>query len=101
MQSVLAGVEQMNFGFISRRSTKDPYHHEVIASKFFEPMKFARQINLSVRNAWGVLQMFADLLLEQEEGTYVIMKDPNKTIIRVYHVPEGEFDLDEDEESDD
>ena len=66
----------------------------------YEPQKFALQINLSIDNAWGVLKMIAETLLAQPAGLYSILKDPNKDIVRVYSVPDDEFDSSEEEDSD-
>ena len=48
--------------------------------------------------------MIAETLLAQPDGMYSILKDPNKDMVRVYSVPEDEFDSsddDSDEDSDD
>ena len=50
---------------------------------------------------WGVLKMMIETLLAQDAGTYVILKDANKDIVRVYSVPEDEFDSEESSGSDD
>lgn len=42
-----------------------------------------------------------ETLLAQDAGTYVILKDANKDIVRVYSVPEDEFDSEESSGSDD
>lgn len=38
-----------------------------------------------------------DLFKEQKEGKYVIMRDPNKPLVKIYSVPPDTFE-DEDEE---
>lgn len=55
-------------------------------------------MNLSLSNGWGIVRTIADMCLKREEGKYVLVKDPNKQILRLYEVPAGSF---EDEEQGD
>lgn len=45
------------------------------------PMDFAAQLNVSLANGWGIVRTVADLCLNQPEGKYVLVKDPNKVSI--------------------
>jgi translation initiation factor 3 subunit D len=54
-------------------------------------------MNLSLSNGWGIVRTIADMCLKREEGKYVLVKDPNKQILRLYEVPAGSFE-DEDEQ---
>jgi translation initiation factor 3 subunit D len=38
------------------------------------------------------------MCLKREEGKFVLVKDPNKSILRLYEVPAGSFDDDDEEE---
>ncbi|KAF3827959.1 hypothetical protein GH733_001194 [Mirounga leonina] len=50
-------------------------------------------------NAWGILRCVIDICMKlEEEGKYLILKDPNKQVIRVYNLPHGTFSSDEDDE---
>lgn len=42
--------------------------------------------------------MFSEVLLSKPDGKYVIMKDPNKPIVRLYAIPADAFERDEDDE---
>lgn len=55
-------------------------------------------MNLSLSNGWGIVRTIADFILANEEGKYILVKDPNKSILRLYQVPSGGVDEDEDEE---
>lgn len=100
LSSFLAGADLIKIGFVRRKSPKDSTNHEIVYQMMYEPQKFALQINLSIDNAWGVLKMIAETLLAQPAGLYSILKDPNKDIVRVYSVPDDEFDSSEEEDSD-
>jgi translation initiation factor 3 subunit D len=51
-------------------------------------------MNLSLSNGWGIVRTIADMCLKREEGKYVLVKDPNKQILRLYEVPAGSFEDD-------
>lgn len=55
-------------------------------------------MNLSLSNGWGIVRTIADMCLKREEGKFVLVKDPNKSILRLYEVPAGSFEDDEDNE---
>ncbi len=98
-QSLLAGASQMKIGFVSRTSPKNAYEHVVLATQTYRPSDFAAQMFLNQGNMWGIMRLFIKLLEDQPEGKYVIMRDPNRAIVRIYGVPVGTFE-DSDDESD-
>ena len=101
-QSLLAGASQMKIGFVSRINPKNAYDHVILATQTYRPMDFATQITLNQGTMWGIMRLFIKLLEDQPEGKYVIMRDPNKAIVRIYGVPIETFEeSDEDEEDDD
>uniref|UniRef100_M4BKF1 Eukaryotic translation initiation factor 3 subunit D n=1 Tax=Hyaloperonospora arabidopsidis (strain Emoy2) TaxID=559515 RepID=M4BKF1_HYAAE len=103
-QALLGGLDEMKLGYVSRSNIKDPYSHVVLGMQSYNPSTFATQIALNQNSTWGIVKMLSELLLEQPEGKYVIMKDPNKPIIRLFSVPldtfeeEGEDDEEENDE---
>ena len=97
-QSMIAGADQMKIGYVSRKGRTDPHHHQILATQFYKPQDFSMQINLSVLTMWGVFKMFADKFIGMDDGKYVIMKDPNKAVVRIYSVPIDTFEEDEEDE---
>ena len=99
-QSILSGADQMKLGFVSRASPLQNTDHVVLSTQFFKPKEFATQINLSLQNMWGIVKMVCELLMKDDkpDGKYVLMKDPNKAAVRLYSVPPGTFE-DEDEDA--
>ena len=63
----------------------------------WKPRDFAQQMNLQLSNGWGIVRTIADMCLQREEGKYVLVKDPNKQILRLYEVPAGSFEDDAEE----
>ena len=97
-QSMLSGADQMKVGYVSRVSPGTPFDHQVLATDKFKPKDLANQINLNVQNMWGIVKMVAELLMNKENGKYVLLKDPNKQTIRVYSVPLNTFEEVEEEQ---
>lgn len=97
-EAILAGANQMKLGYVSRVAPTNPYEHVVLATQYFKPKELAAQINLSINNVWGIVKMICELLMAKSDGKYVLLKDPNKPIVRLYSIPSDEFEGDEDEE---
>uniref|UniRef100_A0A8C2TPD3 Eukaryotic translation initiation factor 3 subunit D n=1 Tax=Coturnix japonica TaxID=93934 RepID=A0A8C2TPD3_COTJA len=96
--ALLAGSEYLKLGYVSRYHVKDSARHVILGTQQFKPNEFASQINLSIENAWGILRCVIDICMKLDEGKYLILKDPNKQVIRIYSLPDGTFSSDEDEE---
>lgn len=96
--SVLAGSDIIKFGYVSRVHVKDSSKHVLLGTQQFKPSEFAQQINLNMENAWGILRCIIDVCMKMDEGKYLIMKDPNKPVIRIYDIPNNTFESDEDDD---
>ncbi|ROT65131.1 Eukaryotic translation initiation factor 3 subunit D, partial [Penaeus vannamei] len=87
VQAILAGSDQIKFGYVSRVNVRDSTKHMILGTQQFKPMEFANQINLNMDNAWGILRCIIDMCMKLPDGKYLIMKDPNKAMIRLYDNP--------------
>lgn len=96
-QAILSGAHQMKIGYVSRMNSSNNDDHTILATQFFKPKDLAQQINLSITNVWGIVKMICELLLSKPDGKYVLLKDPNKPIIRIYNTPLSTFEEDEEE----
>lgn len=47
---------------------------------------------LNLNNGWGIVRTIVDMCLKMDEGKYVLVKDPNKPVLRLYSVPEYTFE---------
>ncbi len=84
--------------FVSRVNPKLNDKHVVLGVVGWKPKDFANQMNLQLSNGWGIVRTIADMCLNQEEdGKFVLVKDPNKSILRLYEVPAGSFEDDGEE----
>jgi translation initiation factor 3 subunit D len=100
LYQVIAGADQMKIGFVSRKSRTDRHNHLVLATQFYKPAEFATQITLTLPNMWGVIKFLSDKFLSMDDGKYVLMKDPNKPIVRIYSVPQSTFEEDDEDDED-
>lgn len=99
VQALLAGSDQIKFGYVSRVHIRDSSKHAILGTQQFKPKEFADQINLNMDNAWGVLRCIIDTCMKLKQGKYLILKDPNKPVIRLYNIPENTFETDEEADS--
>ncbi|KIJ69870.1 hypothetical protein HYDPIDRAFT_184400 [Hydnomerulius pinastri MD-312] len=99
VQSVLAGAELMKIGYISRANSKDNTRHVILSTASMRPTDFAAQLNVSLANGWGIVRTITDLCMKMPEGKYVLIKDPNKSVIRLYSVPMTAFTEDDEGEA--
>ncbi len=70
------------YSYVSRTNPKDAYNHQVLGMSTYTPTEFAAQINLSQQNMWAIFKHLVEICLNLDEGTYILVKDPNKVNIR-------------------
>jgi translation initiation factor 3 subunit D len=116
VQSILAKADTMKLGcvifnhfnhlsnsanlycsFVSRSNPKNNNDHVVLGVLTNKPRDFANQMALNLANGWGIVRTIVDMCLKMEEGKYVLVKDPNKPVLRLYSVPENTFEEDAEE----
>lgn len=101
-QAVLAGADLMKLGFVGRVSPRDNNHHVVLGVLGYKPREFAAQMNLNLGNGWGIVRTIVDMVLalgeDGRDAKYVLVKDPNKPVLRLYEVPQHTFEDDDEEE---
>ncbi|KIV77832.1 eukaryotic translation initiation factor 3 subunit D [Exophiala sideris] len=101
-QAILAKADQMKLGFVSRVNPKSAANHVILGVVGYKPREFASQMNLGFSNGWGIVRTIVDLVKQlsaddDADKKYVLVKDPNKPVIRLYEVPLGTFEDDEDD----
>jgi len=92
LQAMLAGVDLIKLGYVSRNHVRDSFNHVILGTQSYKPKEFATHINLNVNNSWGILKAVIDLCLQLEEGKYLLLKDPNKPVIRFFAIPPDAFE---------
>lgn len=87
-QALLAGTQFIKLGFVSRLEPKDNLNHVILGTQEYDPKEFAQQINLNVKNAWAVVKYLCELCFQQEDGKYVLLRDNEKDMLRLYQLPQ-------------
>ena len=94
-EAIMAETDRIKFGFVSRIKSGDNSNHVILGSQMYRPRDFASQIALNTNKMWGVLKRILQLcykhLADGDKG--VLLKDPNKPILRLYRVPDDAFAL--------
>lgn len=97
-QALLAGADMMKLGYVSRVYPRDNLKHGILAVQAYKPRDLANQITLSSPHMWGVFKFIVDMCMKLPDGRYLLLKDPQKQILRLYEVPNDAFDNDYAEE---
>ncbi len=111
-QAILAKADLMKLGFVSRQTPRDTNHHVVLGVLGYKPREFASQMNLNLGNGWGIVRTIVDMVMgagagagvegeadgerERENAKFVLVKDPNKPVLRLYEVPANTFEEEDD-----
>ncbi|KAI9926499.1 hypothetical protein ASPWEDRAFT_119756 [Aspergillus wentii DTO 134E9] len=102
-QAILAKADAIKLGFVSRVNPRSASSHVVLGVVGYKPREFATQMNLNLGNGWGIVRTIVDRIraLDAEDDAekvkkYVLIKDPNKPVIRLYSVPATTFEEDEE-----
>ncbi|KAK8175725.1 eukaryotic translation initiation factor 3 subunit D [Phyllosticta citrichinensis] len=98
VQSILAKADTMKLGFVSRANPKNNNDHVILGVLSNKPREFANQMALNLANGWGIVRTIVDFCLKMPEGKYVLVKDPNKPVLRLYQVPDNTFEEEAEEE---
>lgn len=54
-------------------------------------------MNLNLANGWGIVRTIVDMCRSMKDGKYVLVKDPNKALLRLYEVPLHTFEEEDGE----
>ncbi|OQD70375.1 hypothetical protein PENDEC_c024G03778 [Penicillium decumbens] len=105
-QAILAKADGMKLGFVSRANPRSAAGHVILGVAGYKPKEFATQMNLNLGNGWGIVRTVVDRIrtLDSEEPAdavkkYVLIKDPNKSVLRLYRVPATTFEEDDEAEA--
>ncbi|EAW14248.1 eukaryotic translation initiation factor 3 subunit D [Aspergillus clavatus NRRL 1] len=102
-QAILAKADAMKLGFVSRANPRSAAGHVVLGVVSYKPRDLAAQMNLNLGNGWGIVRTIVDRIQaldaneEEDKVTkYVLIKDPNRPVLRLYSVPANTFEEDDE-----
>jgi len=99
-QAILSGCDMLKLGYISRKDDMDPWTHSCLTVTTYQVDGFAEQIGMTNNNVFGILRSIIDLVMSLDDGKYVLLKDPTKSVMRLFEVPWDTFGEDEGDEED-
>lgn len=101
-EAILADTEHIKFGFISRVVANRNERHTILGTQMYRPRDFASQIALNTKNMWGILKNIIDICMKslQDGEKGVLLKDPNKPVVRLFRVPDDAFDSPDEDDDD-
>lgn len=91
--AILGGVSVFKLAFVSRLAPRERTKHALLGLHEAEPHEAAFQLGIDVANGFGVLKALGKQLLQLcssstcAANTYVLLRDPNKPLIRLYSTP--------------
>ena len=95
---IFPGVFANDDSFVSRANPKNNNDHVILGVLTNKPRDFAAQMALNLNNGWAIVRTIVDMVLRMDEGKYVLVKDPNKSLLRLYSVPLHTFEEEDIEE---
>ena len=82
-EAYLSECSRVLLGFVGRNKERDNQDHTILGTQYYKVTDLFRQLGMKVSQMWAIVKVFIDACMEQEDGDYVIVKDPaeNKMIL--------------------
>jgi translation initiation factor 3 subunit D len=96
-QALVSAVDHIKLAYVSRAGPKDTVRHSLLGLHEFEPYELASQMNLNIPAGFGILRAIIDLCRSLPTNRdYILMRDPNKAVLRLYKLPGGDSNATDD-----
>jgi len=89
-QAIIAGCDTLKLAYVTRLVPNDNTKHQIISVQTYKVQELGTQIGLNPDNAWGILRVIHDMVMEKPDGRYILLKDPTKAVLNLYKVPDDE-----------
>ncbi|KAL0244940.1 hypothetical protein GEMRC1_009020 [Eukaryota sp. GEM-RC1] len=86
LEGHLADVSRVEVAFVSRplEAAGNP---ELLGTIYSSTRAFLDQLSISINNSWACLLVLLEEVKKLDDGVYVFVKPPTKTVLRLYSVP--------------
>lgn len=91
-ETYLNGADVVKLGWVTRASPKDNTRHTIIGVTTFDTQAFTTSVRIPRTQLWGTLKTILDFVCEQEEGKYILLRDPMRANLKIYEVDDSTFD---------
>jgi translation initiation factor 3 subunit D len=104
VSSYLAGVEKIKIGFVTRKNIKSNSDHIVVGFYDVNSNDILQVTNFNKNIAWGIVRQLIELVRNQADGTFILMKmlatTGPKSMVKLYKIP-GDAQEENDQEEND
>jgi translation initiation factor 3 subunit D len=91
LQAHLANVPHIKLGWISRTNPKDPFVHSILGITDHPVKEIASELGVDMHQVWGGLKYILTVLRKLSEGSYILLRDPQRKNIYIYRTQPNEF----------
>jgi len=100
VKALLSGADQLKLGYVTRAHVRSNNAHQVLLVQRHKPDDFAKLMQIKPVVFWGTLSKIVSAINELDDGSYLILRDPNEQLLHIHSIPEDAFDDDFDDDDD-
>eukprot|EP00915_Cephaloidophora_sp_WS-2016_P003529 GHVH01004767.1.p1 GENE.GHVH01004767.1~~GHVH01004767.1.p1 ORF type:complete len:562 (+),score=97.31 GHVH01004767.1:92-1777(+) len=100
-QAMLSGADTLVLAWVTREHPHSNKQHQLIGVITEKMDLLQNQLGLKPNNVWGILRSMIDPFLDDSlpDGEYVLLREPNKPIVRIMYTGNGIDEYSEEEDS--
>eukprot|EP00469_Lotharella_globosa_P011562 CAMPEP_0167781286 /NCGR_PEP_ID=MMETSP0111_2-20121227/5849_1 /TAXON_ID=91324 /ORGANISM="Lotharella globosa, Strain CCCM811" /LENGTH=553 /DNA_ID=CAMNT_0007671933 /DNA_START=1 /DNA_END=1662 /DNA_ORIENTATION=+ len=101
-KALISGADQLKLGYVTRAQARSNLSHHILLTQPYKAKDFATLMSIKPLALFGALSKIIQAILDQPDGTYLIIRDPMESVLNIHSIPEDAFDRDagEDDEGD-
>jgi translation initiation factor 3 subunit D len=90
--AVLAGVQSLELGFVSRVAPRDNMNHVILATQSTKPSEISSQMSLNFDNMWSIVRTLINSVFNHpSDGKFLLLKDSTAANLKLYKIPDNAF----------
>jgi translation initiation factor 3 subunit D len=91
-ETFLSGADSVRLGWLTRLSARDNTRHVLLGVSTYEPKLLSSAVRVLRSELWSTLRTVLDFINEQDDGKFILARDPMRPVIRLYAVNNDVFD---------
>eukprot|EP01091_Cochliopodium_minus_P010278 TRINITY_DN2685_c0_g2_i1.p1 TRINITY_DN2685_c0_g2~~TRINITY_DN2685_c0_g2_i1.p1 ORF type:complete len:517 (+),score=189.79 TRINITY_DN2685_c0_g2_i1:43-1593(+) len=85
-ENYLADCSKLFLGFVSRNKERDSTSHSILGTQYYKTTDLFKQLGMKISQMWAVIKIIIVACMEQEDGDYIIIKEPNENKLSIYRI---------------
>lgn len=77
----------MNLGFVSQKDARSKDDFELLGVHAIMTRELNTNLTLNYNMCWGTFMEVIKILDEQPNGDFILVRDPNRPVTRLFNVP--------------